>query len=132
MLGVTKTASPTDPALGKIVTYTVTVRHLAASRADAFDLVLTDTLPAGLHYVDGSATLPPADVTVAGQTLTFRASGLPLALGAASFTYQATVDPSAAVGTPLTNDAQLVWSSTPGATGAADDAAAPARTAQAA
>ncbi len=120
-LGVTKTASPTDPALGKVVTYTVTVRHLAASRSDAFDLVLTDTLPAGLHYVDGSATLPPANVTVAGQTLTFRAAGLPLVLGAQSFSYQATVDPSAAVGTPLTNDAQLVWSSTPGATGAADD-----------
>lgn len=119
-LSVQKSVSPTSQSLGDEVTFTVTVQHTASSTADAYDLVFTDTLPTGLSYVPGSATLPPADVTVIGQTLTFRISTLTLAAGSRSFTYRARVEPSAPVGATLVNHLTLVWASLPGATGAAD------------
>lgn len=119
-LNVTKTAVPASQSLGDVVTFTVTIQHLASSTADAFDLVLDDTLPAGLTYVAGSATLPPGDVTVAGQNLQFRISSLPVATGTTSFSYQATVDPTAVVDLPISNNLRMTWASIPGATGAPD------------
>ncbi len=116
-LEVEKTVSPTSQALGDEVTFTVTVRHAASSTADAFDLEINDTLPSGLSYVSGSATLPPADVTVSGQNLTFRISSLTLIAGSRTFTYRARVEPTASVGSVQTNNLVLTWSSLPGATG---------------
>ena len=115
-----KNVSPTSQALGDEVTFTVTVQHAPTSTADAYDLLLTDTLPVGLSYVPGSATLPPADVTVSGQNLTFRIAALTLAQGTRSFTYRARVEPSASVGATLVNNLTLVWASLPAATGSTD------------
>ena len=119
-LAVTKVASPTSQSLGDVVTFTITVQHTASSTADAFDLVLTDVLPAGLTYVDGSATLPAADVTVAGQNLQFTIAALTQLAGNTSFAYQARVDTDAAVGVSLTNNLNLTWASLAGSNGAAD------------
>jgi fimbrial isopeptide formation D2 family protein/uncharacterized repeat protein (TIGR01451 family) len=119
-LNVTKTVDPATQSLGDIVTFTVRVEHTPTSTSDAFDIVLHDTLPAGLTYVDGSASLPPADVTASGQELEFRIATLSLDAGFIEFTYQAQVDLTAPVGQPLVNDLQLTWASLPGATGAPD------------
>ena len=114
-------------ALGEMVTFTVTVEHDAASTADAFDVVVIDTLvsPTGteLTYVPGSASLPATDVTQNGNVLTFRIASLPRAAGSATFTYQALVGETAPTLTPgvLCNDATLTWASIPGATGAPDN-----------
>jgi uncharacterized repeat protein (TIGR01451 family)/fimbrial isopeptide formation D2 family protein len=53
-LQLTKTASPANVLPGGIVTYTVTATNNGT--ADAFDVVLTDPLPAGLTFVGGSIT----------------------------------------------------------------------------
>lgn len=118
LLDIDKSVTPTEARPGDTVTFTVNIEHNAASTSDAYDLVVVDTLPSGLTYVPGSASLPPGDVTVAGQQLTFRIMALTLAAGSTGFTYQAQVDTNAAIGVPLTNDAQLSWASIPGATGA--------------
>ncbi len=121
-LTVTKTALPSSQALGDLVTFTVTVSHIGAtSSADAYDLVITDTIPAGLTYVPGSASPPPADVSFVDPVLTVLRSSLTLADGSFVFTYQATVDTDAAVGVPLVNALDVVWASIPGATGAPDN-----------
>jgi len=120
-LVVSKTAVPVVQALGSVVTYEITVMHDAGSTEDAWDLVLDDVLPVGMTYVPGSATLPALDVTVAGQNLQFRISSLTLLAHDITFYYSATVDNSAAVGVPLTNTIDLVWSGLSGATGAADN-----------
>src|SRR5690606_30310527 len=57
---------------------------------------------------------------VSGQTLTFRFASLTLADSSTTFTYRAQIDPTAAAGTPLANDALLTWTSIPEATGAED------------
>ena len=119
-LTVDKTVVPPSQSLGDVVTFTVVAAHGATSTADAFDLVVTDQLPAGLSYVPGSATLPAADVEVNGRSLVFRLAPLTRAAGSVTFTYQARIDATAAVGTPLTNALRLVWASRPGATGAPD------------
>lgn len=119
-LEVDKTVSPSNQSLGDEVTYTVTVRHLGSSTSTAYDIVIQDTLPTGLSYVSGSTTLPPGDVTVSGQTLTFRISSLTVIAGSTSFTYRARVEPYAVVGDQLFNNAVMTWTSLPGATGASD------------
>lgn len=120
-LEIEKTVSPTNQSLGDEITYTVTVRHLGSSTATAYDIVIQDTLPTGLSYVSGSATLPPGDVTVSGQNLTFRISSLTLLAGSTTFTYRARIEPYAVVGSQLSNAAVMTWASLPGATGAPDN-----------
>ena len=108
------------------MTFSVTIEHDAASTADAFDLVVTDTLlsPTGteLTYVPSSASLPAADITQNGNVLTFRIASLPRAAGSTTFTYQARIGENAPTLTPeaLCNNALLTWASIPGATGLAN------------
>ena len=54
-LTLEKDAEPRSLAPGGVVTFTMTVGHPAPpSNSPAFDLVLTDTVPAGMTYVAGS------------------------------------------------------------------------------
>jgi len=109
---VTKTPSRTNVSQGDTVTYSILLDHTVASSADAFDLEIIDTLPAGLTYVAGSASLP---VAVAGQQLTFNVASLTLLDDNLTITYQARVDLATAVGAMLTNGVDLTYSSLPGA-----------------
>ncbi len=117
-LDISKQASPTSQSLGDVVTYTVTVTHTSQSSADAQELVMTDDIPVGLTYLDSS--LPSSDVTVNGQTVTFRINSLTLSQGQTSFTYRARVDLDAPVDQSLTNVIHLTWKSLATATGETD------------
>lgn len=119
-LTITKTVVPSSQSLGDVVTFSVTVAHSGTSTADAFDMVVTDTIPAGLTYVPGSVN-PPAGASFTDPVLTVTHASLTQADGSFTFTYEASIDPGAVVGTPLFNDADLVWASIPGATGAPDN-----------
>jgi uncharacterized repeat protein (TIGR01451 family) len=88
---VTKEASTAVAERGETITYTLTVMP------SPHTYILTDTIPAGLTYVDASAT---GGATVAGDTLSW--SGIPGGSGH-TITYQATVDMDVAGGTELTN-----------------------------
>jgi len=114
-LAVEKTMDPTEQSRGNKATVSLRVFHTPDSRATAYDLVVTDTLPAGLSYVD--ATGSPLTPEVDGQVLTFRISALTLADHDLTITYQVLIAPDVAPDVPLVNEAALVWSSTPGATG---------------
>ena len=120
-LNISKTVNPLSQSLGDIVTYTITIQHTGQSTADAYDLVITDVLPFDLIYVSGSASLPPADVTVYDpHNIEFRISSLTLLSGTISFTYQAQIDINAVVGEPLSNNMVLTYKSIAGASGAQD------------
>ena len=91
--------------------------HSGATDADAFDLILDDTLPAGLTYVPSSLTntsgLAPTTIDDSGAPA-LQVTWASFPLGSSSeVTYQATLDPLPA-GTALSNDAFLQWSSLPG------------------
>ena len=116
-LDVTKTVSPSSQSLGDIVTYRIEVRHASASTSDAYDINLTDTLPAGLAYIPGSAS--GATVTQNGQILTFGFAYL--AQGDSKVvTYKARIDAGAAVGVDLNNSLDTVFGSLQDANGSAD------------
>jgi uncharacterized repeat protein (TIGR01451 family)/fimbrial isopeptide formation D2 family protein len=102
---LTKSVTPASVSLGDEVTFTLLLDHTAASTADAYDLQIVDTLPVGLTYVPGSATIAPTSVV--GQVLTFDIASLTLLDDSISISFRASVDADAAVGVALTNNATL-------------------------
>lgn len=115
IVGATKTASNPTPALGEIVTYTLAVKHQMGSSSTAYDIAIADTLPAGMTFVAGSETGPVAVTSV--SPLTFSIASLTLTDsgdGSKTFTYQAKVEETAAVGVGLMNTIAGNYSSLPG------------------
>jgi len=120
---VVKGANPVSGDAGDTVTFTVTFTNAnGADNTTAFDLILTDILPAvgydNVAFAAGSLLAPTAVnplVTVAGNTVTFTADALP-AGGSVSFQYTARL--VAGVGPGFyRNTADLTYTSLPGANG---------------
>ncbi|OQX24902.1 MAG: hypothetical protein BWK80_18415, partial [Desulfobacteraceae bacterium IS3] len=120
-LSLSKTSDRSQQSLGDIVTFTVIAAHTGTSHSDAYDVVIQDTLPEGLTYLDCS--LPDADMTSEGQNLEFSktliTSGEP-DNGQWRFTYRARVDSTTVAGQPLANEMRLTWKSLPDALGLDD------------
>ena len=110
LLEVSKTVSPSIQARGDLVTYTVNSQHTAGSTSDAYDLLIKDTLPAGLIFISATETNLGS-----GQNLEFRKASL-LQGEHWQFTYIVRVDVNATPGT-LENSLELDWSSLAGADG---------------
>ncbi len=110
---IEKAVSNPNPGPGEVFTFTLTVQHLSQSSADAFDLIITDTLPTGLSF-DGTTSTPSGwNVTINGQTITFTGD-LDLTTNSLSMQYAVTVDEGVSVSTALTNAAELTYTSLPG------------------
>ncbi|WP_328956893.1 hypothetical protein [Kitasatospora purpeofusca] len=96
-----------DPGAEITYTFTLANRHKNGTTADldtATGVTLTDVLPAGTTYVDGSG----AGCTASGQTVTCTAADL--APGAeATVSFRARVDAGAAPGTKLDDTASLAY-----------------------
>ena len=77
-LAVSKSVSPLDATVGDRLDYTVRIRNL--SQVGTLNpMTVTDTLPAGVAYIPGSAQLngqPLADPQVAGRVLTWTLGAL--------------------------------------------------------
>lgn len=117
LLDATGDASGVD--LGDVVTFQVSI---ANSGAAAFEIGLTDELPAGFTPLAGSAVVAPAAsyaAEFAGQTLTLTPTvGTSLtASDTITVTYQATVTGALGNGEELTNTAIASASSLPGPSG---------------
>jgi len=94
-LEILKSASKTELTIGDEVTYSITVQHTADSTADAYDLVIIDTLAANMSYVSGSCSLPAALVTHtpgSPEKLRFELPALSLADRNITFTYRCVLD----------------------------------------
>jgi uncharacterized repeat protein (TIGR01451 family)/fimbrial isopeptide formation D2 family protein len=111
LLTITKQASIETPMWGEVVNYTLTVSHAVNSHANAYDIVLNDTLPIGLTYVPGSGSPEPV---VTGQMLTFTLAQLDLATHTSTLTYQARIEPTAPLGVPLVNVVVAQYTTLPG------------------
>jgi LPXTG-site transpeptidase (sortase) family protein len=111
-LTIEKTVDPLFAELGSIVIYKVDISHTSASTAMAFDVLMTDSLPAGLALiptsitVNNSAGLPAATVTTTATQLNVFWGSFPVG-ETATVTFQATfVGPG-----PVINTANVDWSS---------------------
>lgn len=116
-LQVVKTATPSSPDGGDTVTFQMTVSHTGDSNADAFEVELTDTIPAGFTYVASSL------VNVSGLTATLDDSAAPdisaswsnFPEGSSStIQLQATLSNTVVSGDDITNQSTVIWSSLPG------------------
>ena len=116
-LTLTKEIDRNTAAPGTVVTYTLRVSHTNESRSDAFDVVMTDILPAGLEYVPGSLTAVsgPAPGTIVDNTAPNLQVVWPhIARGqVAVVSFQATVIENRH-GVEVVNSANVGWSSLPG------------------
>jgi uncharacterized repeat protein (TIGR01451 family) len=72
---VTKTASATAALPGDTLTYTITIQPNMTQESVTY--ALTDTIPAGLTYVSGSASATAGTVSVTGDQLTWTGTLLP-------------------------------------------------------
>lgn len=127
VLDLSKSMDLPNAKLGQEVTFTITVDHHATNTgADAFDLVLTDTLAPGLALVPGS-------VTAAGGTVTSGNGGGDTSVGVTydqlavaddrTITYRALVTGDVArFGDDLTGSVDLAYDSLPEDDGGTDGA----------
>ena len=115
LLQVVKTVDKPTADAGDTVTYTLVISHAAGSGVDAFNVNLSDVLPAGLTYVSASlvnsAGVAPASLTESGGTIAAAFTSFPLT-STSTITFQATVGNVAAFQT-LTNTANVDYTSLP-------------------
>ncbi len=119
VLAIAKSATPASAVPGSTVHYTMTVSHTAASTAAAYDLTISDAIPAGMTYVagtiggssTGSGTVTPND---SADPLTWTIDSLSLG-DTATLSFDVTITSNAILGSTINNTAQLTWTSTAGA-----------------
>ncbi|WP_299029038.1 sortase, partial [uncultured Thermanaerothrix sp.] len=121
-LELTKQVDQTVALPGTVLTFTLTLRHTTQSNTDAFDVVLTDVLPAGLSYVPGSLTIlsgPPGGIAddSAAPALRVTWPAFPRLNGSelsqAIIQFRATLG-NLSPGESVQNVASVQWSSLPG------------------
>ncbi|MCU0511413.1 MAG: PKD domain-containing protein, partial [Anaerolineae bacterium] len=116
-LRVLKTASPATGDAGDTITFTLVVNHtLPPSNATAFDIVLTDVIPAGMVYVAGTlqhtAGIAPATLVQAAGTITATWDGLTTAQSS-TLTFQVRLLETVQPGDTITNTASITYDSLP-------------------
>ncbi|MEO6157658.1 MAG: DUF11 domain-containing protein, partial [Ilumatobacteraceae bacterium] len=114
-LKVAKSASTGTIQANTPVTYTIVVNHNSGS-ITAYEVALTDIIPAGLNYIGGSL----ASTGTAPTTLTITAGVINatwttfLTTDSTTITFDATVDTSYGATSPISNTATVVYVDLPG------------------
>lgn len=111
--------SPADGFVdgGDIVSVALTLSHLPASTADAYTIVVEDTLPSGLNWIDNSTVGGDCPALVvddsAAPVIRFSFDELTVTDAQCQITYDVEVDPSVQPAQQLQNAAMLTFDSTP-------------------
>ncbi len=120
IVNVNKTVSPTSGDAGDVVTYTVTFSNTGST--NAFDVNMTDTLPADLaldlvsvNVVLAGGATGSADNS-AGNTVDIQIDDIPVG-GSVTVTYDATLLISVQPGEVLQNTAPVTYTGLPGSNG---------------
>ena len=117
-VGLDKEVNVTTASPGDIVTFTITVGHTGASTTTAYDVIVTDPVPAGLTYIGGSlahVSGPVPDNLDESGAPTLRVVWNTFALGGPVSVVQfSAVVGNIGVGATITNIANVEWTSLPG------------------
>ena len=118
VLQIQKAATPsTGLRAGDLVTYAVTIHHAPTSRSTAYDVVVTDVVPAVLEYLPDTlqVTTPSGTVisTTIGNSLTITVSEYPTPAAPIYITYTAQVIQGAEPSSTYSNTAFVRYVSLP-------------------
>jgi fimbrial isopeptide formation D2 family protein/uncharacterized repeat protein (TIGR01451 family) len=118
-LQIRKTVTPsTNIRVDSVLTYTLLISHALGSDATAYDVVITDVVPAVLAYVPNTLRVTaPAGTVVSstlGNSLAITVSEYPTPSAPITVTYQATVTLAAEARSTYTNTAFVRYTSMPG------------------
>ena len=117
-LDVVKTAIPTSGDAGDIITFRLTLNHTPASNTNAYNVVISDTVPTGMTYVAGSlANFAGLAATALDDTATpvLNATWTDFPLGSTStIQFQAAFNNTVYPGQTINNVARTRWTSLPG------------------
>jgi fimbrial isopeptide formation D2 family protein/uncharacterized repeat protein (TIGR01451 family) len=107
-------AAPTQPLdAGALVNYSITIRHDAASDAPAYDLALTDLIPAGMVLVAGTLTASAGSISNSGNAISWSTDRYALGSATVTITYQAHALDTVTPGQVLANTARLTYDTNP-------------------
>jgi LPXTG-site transpeptidase (sortase) family protein len=114
-LTIQKTASVAFANPGDLITFRIEISHAPSSNAHAFDVVVTDVIPAGLLNVtnlqwDTSSSQPPDDLNYDGTTITARWNQFLDDDTTSVITFEAQMG-AVAPGQTVVNTASVEWSS---------------------
>ena len=123
-LNVVKLAAPDTADAGDTITYSLTVTYDGSPLTTAFDVILTDTIPAGLTYTAGTldctgGTITPDvcdDSAAPTFTVEWTTTGFPTGFGTGDtsvITFDVTVDGGVLPGEQIDNNALITWTSLP-------------------
>nr|WP_314073334.1 isopeptide-forming domain-containing fimbrial protein [uncultured Roseococcus sp.] len=116
-LVIEKTSSVTEGEpldAGAAISYTITISHADANSGPAYDLNLSDVLPAGMQLVDGSLTSSVGTISHVGGVVTLTLPKLLLGDAPITIVYRAVLLDSVTPGQSLTNTATLDYDSLAG------------------
>lgn len=111
-LALTKLVNKTtNLRVGDILKYTLTASHTASSTWPAYDLNVTDIMPAGVSFLNYTSNPAPNATTFSGQNLRWYYRAVPTTQ-TVTIEYLARVSGPVVMGTPLKNDGRINWTST--------------------
>ena len=118
-LSLVKEVAPESAFPGQSVTFTLTVEHTGSSETPAYDVELTDLIPAGLSYVPGSlgpvsGQVPDTLDDSAAPTLTVIWNEFAQNGQNGVIEFEVTLDETLRRGDRIENSANLAWTSLPG------------------
>lgn len=114
-LQIVKTVTPSTGDGGDTVTFSLVLSHAPGSNADAFEVALSDVVPAGMTFLDILASEGTAPDTIAFAGGAVSAAWTSFPIGAAStLRFRATVDVGIAPGQAIVNTGTSRWTSLPG------------------
>ena len=123
-LVIEKVAAPKGVRPGDVVFYHIRVYHAATSTVPAYNVVISDIVPAGLSYISGSWSRDnePSDLAATGTYTELSprlAAWFPVisttvdAANPLDLSFQAVVDLNAGLGSLITNAVTTTWQSLP-------------------
>ncbi len=118
VLTIDKTSTTTTADAGDTITFVMTVDNLLTNNtsANAFDVTLTDNIPAGLTFAGNLTTdsgLAPTTLSQAAGIITATWTNYPIG-SVTVISFDVTVDNSVAPDQMIQNTAEIEWTSLPG------------------
>ncbi|MCO6452393.1 MAG: DUF11 domain-containing protein, partial [Caldilineales bacterium] len=120
---IEKSVLPVATVPGQTVFYDIRFYHAPTSTMPAYNVHITDVIPAGLNYIPGSwqLNMPPASITGALTDTSTPQLGAYFSVVTPTFTaanpvrlrYAAVVDPAVLFGAAFTNTVTTTWTSIP-------------------